>query len=35
LKIDFYTGTLEMSMRNGVPMEYTIDGKEKFVLIDR
>jgi hypothetical protein len=35
LKIDFYAGTMEMTIRNGVPVEYTIDGKEKFILMDR
>lgn len=32
LKIDFYTGAMEMSIRNGVPLEYTLDGKERFIL---
>jgi hypothetical protein len=32
LKIDFYTGAMEMSIRDGVPLEYTIDGKERYVL---
>ncbi len=35
LKIDTYAGTLEMSIRNGVPVEYTVDGGEKFVLMER
>jgi|GEM_PF-6721721 len=32
LKIDFYTGAMEMSIGNGVPLEYTVDGQERFVL---
>jgi hypothetical protein len=33
LKIDFYTGSMEMSIRDGVPLEYTIDGKDRFVSV--
>ncbi len=32
LKIDFYTGSMEMLVRDGMPLEYTVDGKERFVL---
>jgi hypothetical protein len=32
LKIDFYTGSMEMLIRDGVPQEYTVDGQERFVL---
>jgi len=28
LKIDIYSGTLEMVIRDGVPEEFTFDGKE-------
>ncbi len=34
LKIDTYTGTLEMVIRDGVPAEYVVDGKERFVLME-
>jgi len=32
LKIDFYTGSMEMLVRDRMPLEYTVDGKERFVL---
>jgi hypothetical protein len=32
LKIDFYTGAMDMSIRDGVPQEYTVDGGERFIL---
>jgi len=31
LKINISTGTLEMVIRDGVPEEFTFDGKEKFI----
>jgi uncharacterized lipoprotein NlpE involved in copper resistance len=35
LKIDIYTGTLEMVIRDGVPAEFSFDSKEKFILMER